>query len=116
MFDKTGTLTGPTEGPGHGHGKRLSEQKAWQVIYAMEQGSDHYIAHTISAYGVSRNIPLLELEDVNYHDNGISCRFQDESYCFGSMDFMNKSLPEGPSFVSFSRQDAQIITTVFICE
>jgi len=115
VFDKTGTLTtGQLKVLGMDTVNDFSEQKISRVIYAMEQGSDHYIAHTISAYGVSRNIPLLELEDVNYHDNGISCGFQDETYCFGSMDFMNKSLPEGPSFVSFSRQDAQIITTVFL--
>jgi cation transport ATPase len=110
----------------------------------MEQGSDHYIAHTISAYGTVRKIPPLDLENLTYHSNGISCRYQNETYCFGSMDFVNKpARPERgrhpaamdietspittlrrelhvknhqpePSFISFSKQGAQVISTVFL--
>ena len=80
----------------------------------MEQGSDHYIAHTISAYATTRGIPLLDLEDVIYHSNGVSCRFQDKSYCFGSRAFVNKSNQAEPAFVSSSGLGAQIISTVFL--
>ncbi len=115
VFDKTGTLTtGRLKVLGMDTAKDFSAQKAWQIIHAMEQGSDHYIAHTISAYAMSQRIPLLDLEDVIYHSNGVSCRFQDETYCFGSRDFVNKNHPADPSFISFARQGAQVISTVFL--
>ncbi|MDY0222872.1 MAG: cation-translocating P-type ATPase [Desulfobacterium sp.] len=145
VFDKTGTLTtGRLKVLGMDTAKDFPAQKAWQIIHAMEQGSDHYIAHTISAYGTVRKIPPLDLENLTYHSNGISCRYQNETYCFGSMDFVNKpARPERgrhpaamdietspittlrrelhvknhqpePSFISFSKQGAQVISTVFL--
>jgi len=115
VFDKTGTLTtGRLKVLGMDTAKDFSAQKAWQIIHAMEQGSDHYIAHTLSAYAMTQRIPLLDLEDVIYHSNGVSCRFQDETYCFGSRAFVNKTNQADPSFVSRSRQGAQIISTVFL--
>ncbi|GAB6146377.1 heavy metal translocating P-type ATPase [Desulfocicer niacini] len=115
VFDKTGTLTtGRLKVLGMDTANGFSAQKAWQIIHSMEQGSDHYIAHTISAYATTRGIPLLDLEDVIYHSNGVSCRFQDKSYCFGSRAFVNKSNQAEPAFVSSSGIGAQIISTVFL--
>ncbi len=115
VFDKTGTLTtGRLKVLGMDTANGFPAQKAWQIIHAMEQESDHYIAHTLSAYATTRRIALLDLEDVIYHSNGVSCRFQNKSYCFGSMAFVNKSHQADPSFVSLSRQGDQIISTVFL--
>ena len=115
VFDKTGTLTtGKLKVLGMDTTIDFPEQKAWQIIHAMEQGSDHYIAHTIKTYGIDQDLVPFELENLVYHPNGISCGFQDEAYCFGSMDFVSKSNGSVPSFISPSRQGAQIISTVFL--
>jgi P-type E1-E2 ATPase len=79
----------------------------------MEQGSDHYIAHTIKTYGIDRGLAPFEINNLVYHPNGVSCQFQDEAYCFGSMAFVSKG-NQVPSFISPSRQGAQIISTVFL--
>lgn len=115
VFDKTGTLTtGRLEVLGMDAETGFPEKKAWQMITAMEQASDHYIAHTIRAYGMARGIEPLELENLIHHPNGISCRFQNETYRFGSMDFVTKETGPAPSFPT--KQGAQIISTVFLSE
>lgn len=113
VFDKTGTLTtGRLEVLGMETENGFPEKKAWQMILAMEQASDHYIAHTIRAYGMAKGIEPLELENLTHHPNGISCRFQNETYRFGSMDFVQKENSAAPS--SPAEQGAQIISTVFL--
>ncbi|WP_041273127.1 heavy metal translocating P-type ATPase [Desulforapulum autotrophicum] len=117
VFDKTGTLTtGKLKVLGMDTANNFPAQKAWQIVHAMEQESDHYIAHTISAFAMAMNLPPLDLEDLTYHSNGISCQYQDKIYCFGSRDFVNKSNPADPSFISFARQGAQVISTVFLAQ
>lgn len=115
VFDKTGTLTtGRLEVLGMETKPNFPGKKAWSIVTAMEQGSDHYIAHTIKAYGINQSIAPLDLENIIYHHNGVSCRLEDETYCFGSLDFVKKETGSIPSFVSPSRQGAQIISTVFL--
>jgi P-type Cu+ transporter len=115
VFDKTGTLTtGQLKVLGMDTAKNVTEQRAWQIIHAMEQGSDHYIAHTIKAYGIDQGLASLEIEDLVYHPNGVSCRFQNEVYCFGSLVFVSNGKGAVPSFISSSGQEAQIISTVFL--
>jgi len=115
VFDKTGTLTtGRLKVLGMDTANDFPEQKAWQIIHAMEQGSDHYIAHTIKTYGIDQGLAPLELENLIYHPNGVSCDFQEEAYCLGSMEFVSKGNGSVPSFISPSRKGAQIISTVFL--
>lgn len=115
VFDKTGTLTtGKLEVLGMDTAHDFPETNAWQLVYAMEQGSDHYIAHTIRTHGKALNLPPLDLENVRMHANGISCTFQDQTYCFGSRAFVQKESCPEPAFVSPSRQGAQILSTVFL--
>lgn len=115
VFDKTGTLTiakldvlDINTAPG------FSSKKGWQIACAMEQGSDHFIADTIRAFGIAQNIAPVELENVKYQSNGISCCFQGETYSFGSMDFVKKGEGNTPSFVSPPNQGAQVISTIFL--
>lgn len=115
VFDKTGTLTtGKLEVLGMDTTPEFPENKAWQMVHAMEQGSDHYIAQAIRAHGMAQDLPPLELENVQVHSNGISCRFDNETYCFGSRAFVQKQNSPGPSFAPPSRQDVQILSTVFL--
>ncbi|WP_300456837.1 cation-translocating P-type ATPase [Desulfobacula sp.] len=114
-FDKTGTLTtGKLDVLDMDTAMDFPDKKAWQIVLAMEQGSDHYIAHTIKAYGIQQDLAPLELENVVYHANGVSCRFQDKPYRFGSMAFVQTDGSPAPSFISPSRKGAQIISTVFL--
>ncbi len=115
VFDKTGTLTtGKLEVLGMDTTPEFPENKAWQMVHAMEQGSDHYIAQAIRTHGKAQNLPPLELEDLQMYSNGISCRFDNETYCFGSQAFVQKESSPGPTFAPHSRQDVQILSTVFL--
>jgi heavy metal translocating P-type ATPase len=115
VFDKTGTLTtGRLKVLGMDTANKFTEQKAWQIVHAMEQGSDHYIAHTIKTYGTDQGLASLELENLAYHPNGVSCQFKEDTYCFGSLAFVSKGKGSVPSFILPSRQGAQIISTVFL--
>ena len=115
VFDKTGTLTtGKLEVLGMNTASDFPVKKAWQMINAMEKGSDHFIAHTIKTYGIANEISSLTLENVIYHSNGVSCSFQNKKYCFGSLDFVKKDSRSVASFVSDFKQDGQIISTVFL--
>ena len=101
VFDKTGTLTtGKLEVLGMNTASDFPVKKAWQMINAMEKGSDHFIAHTIKTYGIANEISSLTLENVIYHSNGVSCSFQNKKYCFGSLDFVKKDSRSVASFVS----------------
>ncbi len=117
VFDKTGTLTtGKLKVLGMDTAEDFSLKKAWQIARAMEKDSDHYIAHTIRGYMMAHDTAPLELTNVIYHSNGVSCRLQDKKYCFGSIDFVKKNNSSVPSFVSPSQQGAQVISTVFLSE
>ncbi len=115
VFDKTGTLTtGKLEVLGMDTTPEFPENKAWQMVYAMEQGSDHYIAQAIQTHGKALNLPPLELEDLQVYSNGIRCRFDNETYCLGSRAFVQKQNSPGPSFVPPARPGTQILPTVFL--
>jgi P-type Cu+ transporter len=115
VFDKTGTLTtGKLDVLGMNTASDFPAKKAWQIINAMEEGSDHFIAHTIRTYGITNDISPLTLENVRYHSNGASCSFQNKQYCFGNMDFVKKKGGSEASFVYDFKQDGQIISTVFL--
>ncbi|MDA3917056.1 MAG: heavy metal translocating P-type ATPase [Deltaproteobacteria bacterium] len=115
VFDKTGTLTtAKLEVLGMDTAPDFSSKKAWQIVCAMEQGSDHFIANAIRAFKVAQNITSVDLENVRYQSNGISGLLQGETYLFGSMEFAKKERSRTPSFVSPSRQGAQVISTVFL--
>lgn len=117
VFDKTGTLTtGRLEVLGMKTAKDFSSKKAWHIACAMEENSDHYIAHTIKSHGMTWEIAPLELKNLTYHSNGVSGNFKDNNYCFGSLDFAAKKSSSPPSFLSSSEKGAQIISTVFLSE
>jgi Cu+-exporting ATPase len=113
VFDKTGTLTtGKLEVLGMDTAEGFSDKKAWQMAHAMEEGGDHYIAHTIRSYGITQNLVSVELENVIHHSNGICCRFQGKEYRLGSRDFVGKE--SAPPLFPPSGKGAQVISTVFL--
>ena len=117
VFDKTGTLTtGKLEVLGMKTVSDFPEKKAWQIVHAMEEEPKHYIAHAIRTYGIDNQVSPLSLENVRHHSNGISCRFQNKKYCFGSRDFVNKNRSSAPPFLSPFSQDAQVISSIFLSE
>jgi heavy metal translocating P-type ATPase len=117
VFDKTGTLTkGKLAILGMDTATDFSLKKAMHIACTLEEGSDHYIANTFNAYKNTTDISPLELTNIIYHSNGISCGFQDKKYCFGSLAFVSKKSSLAPSFVSPSKHGDQIISTVFLSE
>ncbi len=115
VFDKTGTLTtGKLEILGIDTPPHFPSKKAWHIICSMENGSDHYIGNAIRTYGIAKDITSVELDNIRHHSNGISCRFQDETYRFGSMAFVKKMNHPAPSFISSIKQGVQVISTVFL--
>ncbi len=120
VFDKTGTLTtGNLSVLGMDTVYGFPEKKAWQIIFAMEKGVDHYIAHTIRKYGTAREIKPIDPENKVYRSNGVVCNFQGNEYRFGSLNLIKKDLRPVSRIVSHpvvKKKDAQVISTVYLSE
>ncbi|MGM0644209.1 MAG: heavy metal translocating P-type ATPase [Thermodesulfobacteriota bacterium] len=115
VFDKTGTLTtGKLAVLDVETMNGFSKQQAWQLILALEQGCDHYIARTLRSGNDARELPLPEIQDVTFHSNGVSGTHDGRMLRLGSVGFvLSKDRRTAPGSLA-ENTDTRIISTVYL--
>ncbi|MFO7752676.1 MAG: cation-translocating P-type ATPase, partial [Desulfobacteraceae bacterium] len=115
VFDKTGTLTtGKLAVLDVETMNGFSKQQAWQLILALEQGCDHYIARTLRSGNDARELPLPEIQDVTFHSNGVSGIHDGRMLRLGSAGFvLPKDRRTAPGSL-WENTDTRIISTVYL--
>ena len=97
VLDKTGTVT---------EGKwslleiipldSLSKEKILGLAAALEKESDHLIAAEVIKEAAKAQVQLLNLEEIEVFENGISATFDDEKVRIGSRAFLARELEASP--------------------
>ena len=91
VFDKTGSMT-----EGDWNLLDVEHDPAWdreQVIaaaFALEQNSDHHAAIKIKQYARRKNIRPASVEDIRFHENGVSGTFRNKPIKIGSAQFLSQ--------------------------
>ena len=115
VFDKTCTLTtGKLSVLEVEAMNGFSKQEVRQLILALEQGCDHYIARTLLSHGDDPDLSLPQVQDVTFHSNGVSGCHEGRTLRLGSAGFALSNNPSRNSGVLLENENTGIISTVFL--
>ena len=104
VFDKTGSMT-----EGDWNLLDVEHDPAWdreQVIaaaFALEQNSDHHAAIKIKQYARRKNIRPASVEDIRFHENGVSGTFRNKPIKIGSAQFLSEETTQADQDPTFPR-------------
>ena len=107
VLDKTGTVT-------KGQWSLLeivslssfSQEKILGLAAALEKESDHLIAVEIIREAAKAQVQLLNLEEIEIFENGISGTFEDEKVRIGSREFLARELKASPDLAVDAKKPA----------
>jgi Cu+-exporting ATPase len=101
VFDKTGTITeGKPQVTDFITFSEASEERILALAAAAENGSEHFLAKSIVAYALDRNVSLVEADEFNnVPGHGITARVDGCEVLVGNRDWLEQSGVDVNAFV-----------------